>query len=59
MVELTDTAMDAIRAQLHFIAVEPRQPPSAEIWLAMVWDTNQEKARAADMQTRRRLHANC
>ncbi len=37
-VELTDTAMDAIHAQLRFIAIEQRQPPHAERWLAMVWD---------------------
>ncbi len=36
-VELTDSAVATIHAQLRFIAVERRQPSNAERWLRMVW----------------------
>ncbi|MCA9772718.1 MAG: type II toxin-antitoxin system RelE/ParE family toxin [Myxococcales bacterium] len=37
-VELTDTALAAIMAQAEYIAIERREPPSAERWLQQVWD---------------------
>ena len=37
-VEVTDSALAAIRAQARYIAIEQGQPGNAQGWLNMVWD---------------------
>ena len=37
-VEFTDTALDAIRAQAQYIAIDCQAPVNARRWLEQVWD---------------------
>ena len=37
-VEVTDTAMAAITAQVSYIAVDAQAPGNAQLWLEQIWD---------------------